>query len=320
MALPLPPMGRYLGRRLLALPLTLLAVAFAIFLLLSVVPGDPARLIVGPEATEEAYQAARARLGLDLPWPIRFGHWLGGIVRGDFGRSLSLDLSISRLIGSALSVTVPLALLTMATALIIAIPLGMAAATRPGSWLDLGTMGLAQLGMALPEFWLGILLVGFLAVRAGLFPSGGFPGWSQAGPALDHLILPALALALPRAAYLARMTRAAMADVLSAGYIQTARGKGVSELRVLAWHALRNALIPVVTTAGLTLGHLFAGAIVIENLFYLPGLGRLALMAVRARDLPLLSGVGLVVAGLMVTLSFAVDLVYGLLDPRIRYQ
>jgi len=314
-------MRGYLVFRGVGLLVTLFLVSFAVFALLSVLPGDPARLVVGPEASEAAYQAVRVRLDLDLPWPVRFGRWLGRIVtRGDFGRSLSLDLSVSGLLANALSVTMPLALLAMATALVIAIPLGMTAATRPGGWLDLATMGLAQLGMALPEFWLGILLVGFLAVRAGLLPAGGFPGWTPAGPALEHLILPALALALPRAAYLARMTRAAMADVLSAGYIQTARGKGVPELSVLGRHALRNALIPVITTAGLTLGRLFAGAIVIENLFYLPGLGRLALTAVRARDLPLLSGVGLVVAGLMVTLSFTVDLLYGLLDPRIRYR
>ena len=314
-------MGRYLVLRGVGFLVTLFLTCFAVFALLSVVPGDPARLVVGPEASEAAYQAVRARLGLDLPWPVRFGQWLGGIVtRGDFGQSLSLNLPVSDLLADALTVTVPLALLAMALAILIGLPLGIIAATRPGSLLDLLTVGIAQIGLALPEFWLGILLVGFFAVRLRAFPAGGFPGWQVPGRALYHLLLPAFALALPRAAYLARMARATMADVLSAGYIQTARGKGVPELLVLSRHALKNAIIPIITTAGLTLGHLLAGAIVIENLFYLPGIGRLALAAVRARDLPLVSGVGVTVAGLLVALNFVVDLIYGFLDPRIRYR
>lgn len=312
-------MWRYLLLRGVGFLLTLFLVSFTVFALLSLVPGDPARIVAGPEATPEAYQAIRERLGLDRPWPARFGDWLWGISHGDLGESLAYHRPVGELIWGGLSVTLPLAFLALALAVILALPLGVAAATRLGGWLDFATVGFAQLGTALPEFWLGILLINFFAVGWGILPAGGFPGWSGIGT-LAHLILPALALGLPRAAYLARMTRAAMADVLSAAYIGVARAKGLSEWRVLTRHALRSALIPILTTAGLTLGRLLAGALVVENVFYLPGLGRLALMAVGERDLPLLSAVALVVAGLMVALSFLVDLAYGLLDPRIHYR
>lgn len=312
-------MWRYLLLRGVGFLLTLFLVSFTVFALLSLVPGDPARIVAGPEATPEAYQAIRERLGLDRPWPARFGDWLWGISHGDLGESLAYHRPVGELIWGGLSVTLPLAFLALALAVILALPLGVAAATRLGGWLDFATVGFAQLGTALPEFWLGILLINFFAVGWGILPAGGFRGWSGIGT-LAHLILPALALGLPRAAYLARMTRAAMADVLSAAYIGVARAKGLSEWRVLTRHALRSALIPILTTAGLTLGRLLAGALVVENVFYLPGLGRLALMAVGERDLPLLSAVALVVAGLMVALSFLVDLAYGLLDPRIHYR
>ena len=313
-------MGSYLLRKLVTLPLTALLLAFSIFVLLSLLPGDSARLVVGPEATPEAYQAVREKLGLDQPWPVRFGRWLLGVVQGDLGESLSRGRPVAELIGAALRVTLPLGLMAALLAMLLALPLGVLAATRPGGLLDLLTVGVAQLGMAIPEFWLGILLVGYLAVRLSLFPAGGFPGWGEPGTALLHLALPALALALPRAAYLARMTRAALAETLRAPFVRAARGKGLAEGRVVLHHALRNALIPIVTIAGLSLGQLLAGALVVENLFYLPGLGQLALIAVKARDLPLLSGVGLVVAGLVLLINLGVDLAYGALDPRIRYR
>lgn len=313
-------MGGYLARKLLSLPLTILLIAFSIFALLSLLPGDPARLVAGPEASPQAYRDIRAKLELDLPWPVRFGRWLGGAVTGHLGESLSRGLPVAGMVGDALGVTLPLALLAAALAVAIALPLGTVAATRPGGALDFLTVGTAQLGMAIPEFWLGIMLVGFVSVRLGLLPAGGFPGWREGEKALLYLLLPAVALALPRAAYLARMTRAAVLDALAAPYVRAARGKGLPERTVIARHALKNALIPVVTVAGLSLGQLLAGALVIENLFYLPGLGRLALEAVKARDLPLLSGTGLVVAGLIVLVNLAVDLVYGMLDPRIRYR
>ncbi len=313
-------MGSYLLRRSLSLPLTILAISFAVFSLTSLLPGDPARLVVGPEASPEAYQAARAKLHLDSPWPLRFLDWLVGIARGDLGEALSRPRPVSSLIGPALAVTLPLALLSLLVAAALALPAGVLAALRAGGIVDLSVMVTVQLGMAIPEFWLGILLVGVAAVDMGLLPAGGFPGWGAGWGALAHLLLPALALGLPRAAYLARFVRAALVEVLAAPYLQTARAKGLSEAAVVIRHGLRNALIPTVTAAGLSLGHLMAGALVVENLFYLPGLGRLALEAVMARDLPLLSGVGLAVAGMIVLLNTAVDLLYGAIDPRIRYR
>ncbi len=313
-------MWQFVARRLLGFPLTLLAVGVAVYLLLLVVPGDPARLIVGPEATEEAYQQVRLKLGLDAPWPLRLARWLGGVVRGDLGRSLASDLPVGGLVGRALALTLPLALLALGFALVVGLPLGTVAALRPGSWLDLATVGFLQLGQAIPGFWLGIFLIEILSVRLGWLPAGGFPGWEAGGEALAHLVLPAVALGLPWGAYLARMARAALAEVLSAPYIRTARGKGLPEGQVVLRHAFRPALVPLLTAAGLTLGRLVAGAIVIEHLFGLPGLGQLALGAVRARDLPLLSGSALTVAGLVAGVSLVVDLLYGALDPRVRYR
>jgi len=317
--LPFPLMGEHLLRRTAASAGTLVLVALAVFFVVSVIPGDPARIVVGPEGDPEAYRLARERLDLDRPWPARLGRWLGGLVTGNWGISLLYDEPVVGLVGSGLAITVPLAALALALASLLALPLGVAAAKRPGSWVDLGTVGLAQLGTALPEFWLGILLVGFVSVRHGLLPASGFPGW-ETPRALLHLVLPAVALALPRAAYLARMVRAALADVLSEDYIRTARGKGIAERRLVWRHGLRNALVPVVTTAGLTLARLLAGALVIENVFGLPGVGRLALVAVQARDLPLVAGLATAVAALIVIVSWLVDLSYGLLDPRLRHR
>ncbi len=312
-------MWEHLLRRLVASAGTLVIVALAVFFVLSVVPGDPARVIVGPEADPAAYRLARERLDLDRPWPARLVRWMGGLVTGSWGTSLTYDRPVAPLVAGGLTVTAPLAALALLLASALAFPLGVAAAKRPGSWLDLGTVGLAQLGTALPEFWLGILLVGFVSVRHGLLPASGFPGW-ESPRALLHLVLPAVALALPRAAYLARMVRAALADVLSHDYIRGARAKGVSERRLVWQHGLRNALVPVVTTAGLTMARLLAGAMVIENVFGLPGVGRLALVAVQARDLPLLAGLATTVAALIVLVSLLVDLSYGLLDPRLRHR
>ncbi len=311
-------MLRYVFVRATAMGATLLCVALLVFLLLSVVPGDPARLAAGPEATAETYRSIREKLDLDHPWPIRFGRWLAGLLQGEAGTSLTYDRPVSELLAAGLSVTFPLAVLALALAVGLGVPLGLLAASRPGGAVDLATVGVAQLGMALPEFWLGLLLAGAAGARWGILPVGGFPGWQVPGQALAHLLLPAIALALPRAAYLARMVRGAVADVLSEDYIRAARAKGVPGFRVLFHHALRNALVPVVTSAGLILARLLGGALVVENVFFLPGLGGFALTAVHARDLPLVGGIAVVTAGLMIAVSFAVDLLYGALDPRIR--
>ncbi len=304
--------------RAAAMGATLFSVSLLIFLLLTVVPGDPARLAAGPEATPEVYESIRDKLELDHPWPVRFARWLGGLLRGNAGTSLNYDRPVSDLLTAGLSITVPLAFFALALALLIGVPLGLAAASRPGGAIDLATVGVSQLGMAIPEFWLGLLLAGIAGLRWGILPVVGFPGWEAPGRALLHLLLPAVALALPRAAYLARMVRGSVADVLSEDYIRAARAKGVSGLQVVLRHALRNALVPVVTSAGLTLARLFGGALVVENVFSLPGLGLFGLVAVHARDLTLIAGIAVVTAGLMVVASFTVDLAYGVLDPRIR--
>ncbi|MBC7221062.1 ABC transporter permease [Candidatus Bipolaricaulota bacterium] len=304
-------------RRVGGAVLTLLVVAFFVFVAVQLVPGDPARVVVGPDASPEDYAAARARLGLDTPWPIRFVAWLRAFSTGDWGDSLLYGRPVRPLVLSALAVTLPLAGLALGMALLLALPLGTIAAGRVGGWLDVGTVGLLQLGAALPEFWLGILLVGLLAVTWRLLPAGGFPGWEDPR-ALASLVLPALSLALPRGAYLARMVRASLADVFGEEYVRSARAKGLPEVRIVAVHALRNALIPILTTAGLTLARLVAGAMVVENVFGLPGLGRLTVVAVEGRDLPLLASAAAVVAGLVVIVSLAVDAGYVLLDPRLR--
>ena len=313
-------MLRFGVRRALALALTLFFMALAVFVLLTVIPGDAARLVVGPEASEEAYQAARAALGLDEPWPSRFAHWLARALRGDFGNSRAFqERSVRDLLGQALTVTVPLALWAAILAALMGLVVGVGAAVRPGGWLDLLLMGLAQWGAAIPEFWLGVLLVGALAVTLRLFPSGGFPGW-ESPKALVHLVLPGLALALPRGAYLARMVRGSMVDVLSMRFVDTARAKGASEARVYVRHALRNALIPLVAAFGLVFARLLAGALVIEYVFSLPGMGMYALRAMEGRDLPLLLGLAVVAGGLAVTVSTLADVGFVLLDPRIRYR
>lgn len=309
----------HLVRRVGGAGVTLFVVAFLVFVAVQVVPGDPARVVVGPDASPEDYAAARARLGLDTPWPVRFVSWMEAFVAGEWGESLLYRRPVRPLVLSGLAVTLPLAGLALGTALLLALPLGLVAAGRLGGWVDLATVGLAQLGAALPEFWLGILLVRLFAEHLGWLPAGGFPGWGSSR-ALVHLLLPAVALALPRGAYLARMVRASLADVLREDYVRTARAKGVSGWRVLGAHALRNALIPVVTGAGLTFARLLAGAMVVENVFVLPGLGRLAVVAVGARDLPLIASLATAVAALIVLVSLTVDLSYALLDPRIRHR
>jgi peptide/nickel transport system permease protein len=312
-------MLRFVLGRAVALAGTVVLAALAVFLLLTVIPGDAARLVVGPEATPEAYARARAALGLDQPWPIRFWYWVGGALRGDLGTSWVYPWPVEELVGKALTVTVPLALLAMALASVVGLGVGLLAAARLGRWTDLGLMTLAQVGLAVPEFWAGVLLVGWLAVGWRAFPSGGFPGWGNP-QALSYLVLPALALALPRGAYLARMVRATVADALAAPHIRTARAKGLPERRVILVHALRGALVPVTAAFGLTFGRLLAGTLVVENVFSLPGLGWYALRAADGRDLYLLLGIAVVAAGLVGIVSTAADLAYAFLNPRIRHR
>lgn len=309
----------YILRRLAALVLTLLAAALVIFVALEVLPGDPAAVTLGLNSAPEALVALRAEMGLDKPAALRFVLWLGGLVTGDLGLSYTYRVPVAQLIAERMAVTLPLALMAIGLATAIGIPLGMLAASRRGHLADAGVMAFAQAGLAIPNFWFGLLLVLVFAVGLGWLPAGGFPGWQAGlGTALKALLMPALALALPQAAIIARVTRSAMLDTLQEDFVRTARAKGLSEGTTMRRHALRNALIPVLTILGLQFSVLIAGAIIIENVFALPGLGRLVFQAIAQHDLIVVKDLVMLFAGLAILINFAVELLYGLIDPRLR--
>lgn len=303
-----------------ALAATLFFVSLLVFVVVRVLPGDPALIILGLEANPDSVARVRRELGLDQPVPIQYAQWVTHALRGNLGRSIQYDLPVATLIVSRLAVTLPLTLLAAGFMIAAAIPLGVFAATHHRRWGDYLTMTLSQLGVAVPGFWAGLLLILLFSVQLGWVRAGGFDGWGQgAWPALRSLLLPAVALGLFQFAVLARTTRSAVLEVLREEYVKTARAKGLAEGLVLFRHALGNALIPIVTVAGVQLGQLLAGSIILESVFYLPGLGRLTLAAISARDLPVVQGVVLFVASMIVTVNAVVDILYGILDPRIRY-
>jgi len=309
------------ARRVAAFVATLVFLSALVFVVVRVLPGDPATLILGVESNPETIARLRQALGLDRPLAVQYVDWLARAARGDLGTSIQYDVPVGRLILSRLPVTLPLALMAAAIMVAVALPLGVYAATRHRRAGDYAAMLVSQLGIAVPAFWSGLLLILLFSVRLGWFRSGGFDGWSAGVVAgVKALLLPAIALGAFQAAVLVRATRSAVLDVLREDYVRTARAKGVAEGRVVARHALRNAMIPIVTVMGIQLGQLIAGAIVLESVFALPGLGRLALVAIGARDLPVVQGVTLFVAASIVFINFAVDLAYAALDPRIRYE
>jgi len=311
----------YVGRRVAALAATLLLVSLLVFVVVRVLPGDPALVILGLEASPESVARVRQALGLDQPVAVQYFRWMARAVHGDLGRSIQYDVPVTSLVLSRLQVTLPLTLLAGAFMVLGAVPLGVLAARRHRRAADYVTMVLSQLGVAVPGFWAGLLLILLFSVRLGWVRAGGFDGWGQGvWPALKSLLLPALALGFFQFAVLARTTRSAVLEVLREEYVKTARAKGVAERGVLFHHALRNAMIPVLTVAGIQIGQLMAGSIILESVFYLPGLGRLALGAISARDLPVVQGVVLFVASVIVMINVAVDILYGVLDPRIRYE
>jgi len=300
---------------------TLLFVSVLVFRVVRLLPGDPALVMLGRGASPDTVARLRASMGLDRPLPVQYVEWIGDALRGNLGRSIQYDVPVAGLILSRLSVTLPLTLMAAALMMLAGVPLGVYAAIRHRAWGDYLTMILSQLGIAVPAFWAGLLLVLLFSVRLGWFASGGFDGWGQGvGGAVKSILLPAVALGLFQFAVLVRTTRSAVLEVLREEYVKTARAKGLSELVVLFRHALRNALIPILTVAGVQLGQLMAGSIILESVFYLPGLGRLALGAITARDLPVVQGVVLFVASVIVMINAGVDMLYGLLDPRIRYE
>jgi peptide/nickel transport system permease protein len=309
----------YLARRVVALVAALAGAALVIFVALEILPGDPAAVTLGLNAAPEALTALRLEMGLDKPAPVRFLAWVGGLLTGDLGLSYTYRVPVSQLIGERMLVTLPLALAAIVLATLIGVPLGLLAAANHNRPADAAVMVFAQLGLAVPNFWFGLLLVLCFAIGLGWFPAGGFPGWhAGAGPAIKALLLPAFALALPQAAILARVTRSSMLDTLQEDFVRTARAKGLAEPATVVRHALRNALIPVVTIMGLQFSVLIAGAIIIENVFALPGLGRLVFQSITQHDLIVVKDLVMLFAALAIIVNFAVELLYGLIDPRLR--
>jgi peptide/nickel transport system permease protein len=299
--------------------ITLWAVTVIAFVVLEILPGDPALVLLGPDAQPDTLAALRLQLGLDRPAYVRYGEWILGLLRGDLGVSYTYDISVRELIGSRLKVTIPLAVLSMALATALALVLGIYAASRHNKLGDYGVMALTQVGVAIPSFWLGMLLVLLFSLTLRWFSAGGFPGW-EAGlwPGLKALVLPVVALAVAQAAVLARVVRASLLDVLGEDFVRTARSKGLTRGQALRRHALRNALIPVVTVIGLQFAHMLAGTIVIENVFSLPGLGRLIFQSINQRDLMVIKNVVVFLAAIVITVNFIVDLFYLAIDPRLR--
>ncbi|NLL87512.1 MAG: ABC transporter permease [Firmicutes bacterium] len=304
---------RYVTEKIVSFAITLLLVSTVTFFGVNVLPSDPAMLILGTEGDPERLESLRQELGLDRHVLARFVRWLRGMLSGDMGRSIRYSVEIAPLIRNALPVTLLLAVSAVGLALLISIPLGIGCAVRQGSFLETASLLLSQLGMALPSFWLGLLLINLFALRLGWLPPAGFTsGYS--------LILPALALAVPRAAVLTRIVRGSMLDALSQDYIRTARSKGLPRQMVLYKHALKNAAVSIASVAGVHLTQLLGGTIVIEQVFSLPGLGQLLLAAALQRDLPLVQGLVVTSAALILLVNFGIDLVLMGLDPRLRYE
>ena len=311
-------MRRYVIRRLLSLGLSLLVASALIFSVVELVPGDPASFMLGTGAQPDTVAVLCFELGLDQPLPLRYAHWLGGVLTGDLGQSFTYKTPVAGMILDRIQVSLPLALMALMLAMAIAFPIGMFAAARRGRAGDTLVMGATQIGISLPNFWFAMLLVLVFAVNLQLLPAGGFPGWNHPLAALRALILPAIALALPQAAILARVLRSALVETLGQDYIRTARAKGLSAAQALSRHALRNALIPVLTVLGMQFSFLLAGAIIIENVFYLPGLGRLIFQALTHRDLIVVQGAIMVLVAAVILVTFLVDLFYSMIDPRLR--
>ncbi len=312
---------QYLSRRTAALLVTLVIACTITFVVFHIIPGDPALLMLGTEADPEVLTGLRQELGLDLPLHVQYLNWLKAVLAGDLGFSTRLKRPVAGLIGERLPVTVSLAVLSMLLTLVISIPAGAYAATHHGQPIDYIIVFASQIGMAIPHFWLGILLILLFSMYWKVLPPGGFVQWS-ADPwkAFLSLVLPAFALATHRVASLTRITRASMLDALTQDYIRTGQSKGLPKLSLIYKHALKNSLMPIVTVAGMQFASLLAGSIVAEEVFALPGLGRLLLQAIGYRDLPLVQGIALFIAIVVVLVNFVTDILYMILYPRVRYK
>jgi peptide/nickel transport system permease protein len=316
-------MGPFLLRRFATFVATLLVASFVVFAVLELLPGNAAEVILGDTATPESVAALQAKLGLDRPATTRYAEWIGELLQGRTARSISYDTPTAELIAERLRVTVPLALLAMTITVVLALGLGLYAASRHNTFGDLGVMAASQVGIAIPNFWFAILLILFFAVKLQWVSAGGFPGWTEdegggLWEGLKALVLPSVALALVQAAILARVTRSAVLEVMREDFVRTARAKGLTRRQALWRHVLRNAMIPVVTIMGLQFSNLITGTIVVENVFVLPGIGRLVFQAISNRDLVVVRDVVMLLAAVVVVVNFLVDVLYALIDPRLR--
>ena len=312
-------MLHYLAKRLGSLCVSLIVASLVIFACIEIVPGDPASFMLGINAQPDTVAALREELGLNQSLGQRYLSWIGGLATGDLGTSYTYRSPVAEIVADRLQVSLPLALYALGLTVIVAFPVGVLAAARRGSLTDLSVMGATQLGVAIPNFWFAILMVILFAINLRWFSAGGFPGW-DAGffAAMKALTLPAVALALPQASILARVMRSSLLDTLSEDYIRTARAKGLTRRQVMWRHALRNAMIPVLTIIGLQFSFLLAGAIIIENVFFLPGLGRLVFQAITQRDLIVVESVVMLLVFAVIVVNFLVDIAYAWVDPRLR--
>jgi peptide/nickel transport system permease protein len=310
----------YLGRRLASAIPVVLVVAIVGFVLFRLTPGDPAALLAGDNASREQIERTRQYLGLDQPIHVQFGRYLSRLARADFGQSIFLGRPVTTAILERLEPTISLAIAAEIFAIALAIPLGLLAALRANTWLDQAAMALALAGLSIPAFWLGLLLVFSFGVKLGWLPVGEFrPLRDGLGPFVRHMILPAISLGLIQMALTARMVRSSMLEVLREDYIRTAHAKGLASRRVLVGHALKNAAVPIATTIGVGVALLIGGAVITESVFAIPGIGRLTVDAILRRDYPIIQGVVLIFSAVYVLINLTVDLLYTVLDPRIRY-
>ncbi len=311
----------YITRRLATLLFTLVAASAVIFVVLEVLPGDVAQIMLGTEARVDTLAALRSDLGLDRPAAERYIGWIAGLVSGEMGTSYTYRVPVADLVRERLSVTIPLTALSFFLCVAIALPAGLIAAQHHNRISDWGVMATSQLLLAIPSFWFAILIILVFSVWLGWFPAGGFPGWEGGiGRGVKALVLPSIALALGEAAILARVTRGAVLDTLGEDFVRTARAKGLSDTAVMRSHVLRNAFIPIATILGLQFAFLVAGAVIVENVFHLPGIGRLLVQSVHQRDLIVVRDVVVMLTGFVIVVNFLVDSAYALIDPRPRVE
>ncbi len=316
-------MGVFLLKRVATFLATLAVASVLVFAVLELLPGNAAEVILGDTATPESLAALQAKLGLDRPPLQRYADWVGGLLQGQTAQSISYDTPTAELIAERMRVTLPLAVLSMALTVVLALALGIYAASRHNGLGDVGVMAASQVGIAIPNFWFAILLILLFAVKLQWVSAGGFPGWTEDDggglwEGLQALILPSIALALVQAAILARVTRSAVLEVMREDFVRTARAKGLTRRQALWRHVLRNAMIPVLTVMGLQFANLITGTIVVENVFVLPGVGRLIFQAISNRDLVVVRDVVMLLAAVVVIVNFVVDVLYALIDPRLR--